>query len=214
MGRDAKKAEAIRFAKEIVLVNALVPLGMLAWDLAAGRAGANPLEFATHTTGMLALVFAVLSLAVTPLRKITGAPWLAPLRRPVGLLAFFYATLHLLCYVWFDKLFDAGAVVADVALRPFIAVGMATWLAMVPLAVTSTDGMLKRLGGKRWRRLHRLNYAIGAGGALHFWMLVKADWRLPLAFFAAVGLVLGYRVYASLADRRRRAATRGRPEPT
>jgi DMSO/TMAO reductase YedYZ heme-binding membrane subunit len=200
-----RRGETVRFAKEIVVVNAFVPLAMLGWDLASGRAGANPLEFATHTTGMLALIFVVLSLAVTPVRRVSGATWIAPLRRMVGLLAFTYGTLHLCCYVWFDKGFSVLAVVDDVAKRPFIAVGMATWLAMVPLAVTSTDAMLKRVGGKTWRRLHRLNYAIGLGAVLHFWMLVKADWRLPLAFFVAVALLLGFRVAAALRDRQRRA---------
>jgi sulfoxide reductase heme-binding subunit YedZ len=197
MAQKTRKGETVALAKDIVLVNALVPLGMLIYDLLSESAGANPLEFATHTTGMLALLFAVLSIAVTPLRRLTGATWIAPLRRMVGLLAFFYATIHLLCYVWFDKSFYAAAVVEDVAKRPFIAVGMATWLAMVPLAVTSTDGMLKRLGGKAWRRLHKLNYAIGLGGVLHFWMLVKADWRLPLAFFVSVVLLLGYRALSA-----------------
>ena len=198
MSDKKRKGDAVQLAKEVVLVCAVVPLALLAWDLATGRAGANPLEFATHTTGMLALIYCVLSLAVTPLRKLTGAPWVAPLRRMVGVLAFLYASIHLVCYVWFDKGFDGVAVAEDVWNRPFVAVGMATWLAMVPLAVTSTDAMLKRLGGRAWRRLHRLNYAIGLGGALHFWMLVKADWRLPLAFAAVLALLLGYRVVAAL----------------
>lgn len=183
----------VEFTKRVTVVNAFVPLAMLVWDLAAGRAGANPLEFATHTTGMLALVFVVLSLAVTPLRRVTGFQWLAQHRRPVGLVAFLYALLHLLCYVWFDKAFDVAAVAADTVKRPFIAVGMATLMMMVPLAATSTDGMIKRIGGKRWRLLHRLNYAIGVGAALHFFLLVKADVRLPIAFIVAVALLLGFR---------------------
>ncbi len=184
----------VEFTKRVTLVNALVPLGLLVWDLAAGRAGANPLEFATHTTGMLALVFVVLSLAVTPLRRVTGLQWLAQHRRMIGLVAFLYAVLHLLCYVWFDKAFDAAAVAADTVKRPFVAVGMATLLMMMPLAATSTNGMIKRLGGKRWRRLHRLNYAIGTGAALHFFLLVKADVRLPIAFVVVVVVLLGFRL--------------------
>jgi len=183
----------VEFSKRVVFLNALVPLVMLGWDLAARRAGANPLEFATHTTGMLALVFIVLSLAVTPLRRVTGYQWLAQHRRMVGLFAYFYAVIHLLCYVWFDKAFDVEAVIYDTIKRPFILVGMATVLMMTPLAITSTNAMTKRLGGKRWRRLHRLNYAIGVGGALHFFMLVKADTRLPIAFFVAVAILLSFR---------------------
>lgn len=206
MAQTRRKGEAVALAKDIVLLNALFPLGMLIFDLLSESAGANPLEFATHTTGMLALLFAVLSIAVTPLRRLTGVSWIAPLRRSVGLLAFLYATIHLLCYVWFDKSFAAAAVVEDVAKRPFIAVGMAAWLAMAPLAVTSTDRMLKRLGGKAWRRLHKLNYVIALGGVLHFWLLVKADWRLPLGFFVAIVLLLGYRALAAARDRQRKAS--------
>jgi sulfoxide reductase heme-binding subunit YedZ len=183
----------VEFSKRVVFVNALVPLAMLGWDLGSGRAGANPLEFATHTTGMLALVFVMLSLAVTPLRRVTGYQWLAQHRRMVGLFAYFYAVLHLLCYVWFDKTFDLAAVVSDTLKRPFILVGMAAVLMMTPLAITSTNAMIKRLGGKRWRMLHRLNYAVGVCGAVHFFMLVKADTRLPVALFVAVAILLGFR---------------------
>ncbi len=191
----------IKFYKLVVFVNALVPLALLGWDWRGGRLGANPLDFVTRTTGTLTLVFLVLTLAVTPLRKWTGANWLVRLRRMLGLYAFFYGALHLLCYVWFDKWFDAAAVAQDVARRRFILVGVLAFASLVPLAVTSTDRMIKRLGGKRWQKLHRLTYLAAAAGVVHYYLLVKSDVRKPLAFAAAVALLLGYRLFASYSKR-------------
>jgi sulfoxide reductase heme-binding subunit YedZ len=191
----------IKFYKLLVFVNALVPLALAGWDWRRGRLGANPLDFVTRTTGTLTLVFLVLTLAVTPLRKWTGANWLVRLRRMVGLYAFFYGALHLACYVWFDKWFDLAAIAEDVARRRFILVGVLAFTSMVPLAVTSTDRMIKRLGGKRWQKLHRLTYLAAAAGVLHYYLLVKADVRKPLAFAALVAALLGYRLFASRAKR-------------
>jgi sulfoxide reductase heme-binding subunit YedZ len=115
----------------------------------------------------------------------------------LGLYAFFYGALHLLCYVWFDKWFDAAAIAQDVARRRFILVGVLAFTSLVPLAITSTDKMIKRLGGKRWQKLHRLTYVAAAAGVLHYYLLVKSDVRKPLAFAALVALLLGYRLYAS-----------------
>ncbi len=143
---------------------------------------------------MLALVFLALSLAVTPARKLLGQPWLARFRRTLGLFGFAYATLHLLTYVWFDKGFRLHAIVQDVGRRPFITIGMASFLLLVALAATSPSSVIKRLGGRRWTRLHRLAYLTAAGGALHYYLLVKADTRPPLAFAAALAVLLGYRV--------------------
>jgi sulfoxide reductase heme-binding subunit YedZ len=151
----------------------------------------------TRTTGTLTLVFLVLTLAVTPLRKWTGAQWLVRLRRMLGLYAFFYGALHLTAYVWFDKSFDAAAIAQDVARRRFILVGFLAFASMVPLAVTSTDRMIKRLGGKRWQKLHRLVYLSAVAGVVHYYLLVKSDLRKPLLFAALVALLLGYRAYAS-----------------
>lgn len=187
----------IKFNKALVFINCLVPLALLGWDAMRGQLGANPLEFVTRTTGTLTLVFLLLSLAVTPARKLTGAQWLIKFRRMLGLYAFFYGLLHFLTYVWFDKFFDARAVLADIPQRPFIAVGMASFFLMIPLAVTSTNGMIKRLGGKRWARLHKLVYATAIGGVLHYYMLVKADTRKPLVFAAVLALLLGYRLFAA-----------------
>jgi len=189
----------IKFYKLLLFVNALAPLALLGWDWRRGQLGANPLDFVTRTTGTLTLVFLVLTLAVTPLRRLTGANWLVRLRRMAGLYAFFYGALHLLAYVWFDKWFDAGAVAQDVARRRFILVGMLAFASMVPLAVTSTDRMIKRLGGKRWQKLHRLTYLAAAAGVVHYYLLVKSDTRKPLAFAAVVALLLGYRAYAAYA---------------
>jgi DMSO/TMAO reductase YedYZ heme-binding membrane subunit len=189
----------IRFYKLLLFVNALVPLALLGWDWRGGRLGANPLDFVTRTTGTLALVFLVLTLAVTPLRKWTGVQWLVRLRRMLGLYAFFYGALHLTAYVWFDKSFDVAAIAQDVTRRWFILVGVLAFASMVPLAVTSTDRMIKRLGGKRWQKLHRLTYLSAAAAAFHYYLLVKSDVRKPLLFAAAVALLLGYRAYVSYA---------------
>lgn len=185
----------IKFYKVVVFVNSLVPLALMAWDWAQGKLGANPVEFLTRTTGMLTLVFLLISLAVTPLRKLTGVQWLIQFRRMLGLYAFFYGFLHLVTYVWFDRAFNLGGTVADVYARPFIAVGMLSFLLMVPLAVTSTKKWIKRLGGRRWARLHRLVYAAAAGGVIHFWMLVKSDTRLPLRFAFVLAVLLGARLF-------------------
>ena len=187
----------IKFYKLVLFVNALVPLLLLGLDWRGGRLGANPLDFLTRTTGTLTLVFLVLTLAVTPLRKLTGAQWLVRLRRMLGLYAFFYGALHLLTYLWFDKAFDFGAIAEDVARRRFILVGVLALTSMVPLAVTSTDKMIKRLGGKRWQKLHRLTYVSAVAGVLHYYLLVKSDTRKPLAFAASVAVLLAYRAYVS-----------------
>lgn len=182
-----------RFTKLVLFVNSLVPLGLLLSDVYRRRVGANPLEFVTRTTGMLTLVFLMISLAVTPLRKITGANWLVKFRRMLGLFAFFYGFLHLVTYVAFDRFFNLPTIPSDVVKRPFITVGMAAFFLMVPLAITSTDKMVKRLG-KRWGRLHRVVYAAGALGVFHYWLLVKSDTRIPLTFAFIFAVLLGYRL--------------------
>ena len=185
-----------RFAKLVLLVNALVPLGLLLTDVYRKRVGANPLEFVTRTTGILTLVFLLISLAMTPVRRITGLNWLTRFRRMLGLFAFFYGSLHLMTYVAFDRFFHLTTIPGDVAKRPFIAIGMTAFFLMVPLAITSTDKMVKRLGGKRWIRLHRIVYLSGAFGVLHYYMLVKSDVRPPLTFAFVLALLLGFRLFA------------------
>ena len=184
----------MKFPKLVVFINALVPLVLLLSDLYRKRVGPNPLEFATRTTGMLTLVFLCLALAVTPLRKIFGVNALVKFRRMLGLFAFFYGSLHLLTYVWFDRQFHLLSTIEDIGKRPFILAGMTAFVLMVPLAITSTNKMVKRLGGKTWARLHRLVYFAAIAGVIHFWMLVKSDTSLPLTFAFIVLFLLGYRV--------------------
>jgi sulfoxide reductase heme-binding subunit YedZ len=199
----------IKFTRFVLFMNGLVPAALLAWDAYQRKLGANPIEFATRATGVLALVFLFVTLAVTPLRKLTGANWVVKLRRQVGLYAFFYACLHLLTYVWFDKFFGAREIAADVWARPFITIGMASFLLLVPLAATSTQGMIKRLGGKRWAKLHKLTYVAAAGGVIHFYMGVKADTTIPLLFAVALALLLGYRWVRSRMDATPKGETLG-----
>jgi sulfoxide reductase heme-binding subunit YedZ len=183
-----------RFTQFVIFVNCLVPFLLLVWDGYHNKLGANPLDFITHATGKLALVFLLISLAVTPVRKFTGWNQIIKYRRMLGLYAFFYAALHLLTYVWFDNFFDLKTIVQETIKRPFIAVGMLGFLLMVPLAVTSTNGMIKRLGGRRWSRLHQSIYLVVILGVVHYWMLVKADIRQPLLFAGVLALLLGYRI--------------------
>ena len=184
----------LQFAKVVVFVNSLIPLVLLFWDLYFKKVGPNPLEFATHTTGMLTLVFLLLTVAITPVRKLFGINSLVKTRRMIGLFAFFYGTLHLITYLWFDRELNITSVIADVGRRRFILVGMAAFLLMVPLAITSTNRMVKRLGGKAWARLHRLVYLAAILGVVHFWMLVKSDIRLPLTFGFILALLLAHRL--------------------
>jgi sulfoxide reductase heme-binding subunit YedZ len=184
----------VRFIKLVVFVNSLVPLVLLLWDLYRKRVGPNPLQFVTTTTGMLTLIFLSLTVAITPLRKIFSINSLVKIRRMLGLFAFFYGALHLLTYIWFDRLFNFISVGQDVVRRPFILAGMVAFVLMVPLAITSTNKMVKRLGGKRWAKLHRLVYLSAIAGVVHFWMLVKSDIRLPLTFAFIVLFLLGYRL--------------------
>ena len=193
-----------RFAKFVLFVNGLVPLALLLWDVWRKQVGANPLEFVTRTTGMLTLVFLFLTLAISPLRRITGLNWLIKFRRMLGVFAFFYGSLHLLTYVAFDRFFRLSTIPGDVAGRRFIAVGMLAFFLMLPLAITSTDAMVKRLGGKRWARLHRVVYAAAILGVLHFYMLVKSDVRMPLTFAFLLAVLLGFRIFAKYHQARTR----------
>lgn len=185
-----------RFPKLVLLINSLVPLGLLLWDVWRKQVGANPLEFVTRTTGMLTLVFLFLTLAVSPLRRITGLNWLVRFRRMLGLLAFFYGFLHLMTYLAFDRFFHLTTIPGDIAARRFIAVGMAAFFLMLPLAITSTDKMVKRLGGKQWIRLHRLAYVAAILGVAHYYLLVKSDVRRPFTFAFVLAVLLGFRLFA------------------
>jgi len=187
-----------RFSKLLLFINGVVPLVLLLWDVYRKQVGVNPLEFVTRTTGMLTLVFLMLTLAVSPLRSVFRLNALIKFRRMLGLFAFFYGFLHLMTYIAFDRYFNIKSVPADIASRPFIAIGMAAFFLMLPLAITSTNKMVKRLGGKRWNKLHRLVYVAGIAGVLHFWLLVKSDVRLPLTFGFILLLLIAHRLLVKL----------------
>lgn len=189
----------VKFNKILILVNAIIPLALLSYDGYRGELGANPVEFFLRTTGVLALIFLMVTLAVTPLRKLFGLNSLIKYRRMLGVFAFFYASIHLITYSIFDKGLNIFAIVSDVGQRPFIAIGMFAFLMLIPLAVTSTNGMLKRIGGKNWVRLHRLTYVVAILGGIHFWMIVKSDVFYPAIFALVLTLLLGYRVLTSRA---------------
>lgn len=192
--------------KVLVFLLCLVPLILLLYDLFFGRLSANPINDITLRTGIWTLRLLMLTLAVTPLRRLTGWSSLMRFRRMLGLFAFFYATLHFLTYLVIDQFFAWDQIVKDVAKRPFITVGFGTLLLLIPLAVTSTKKMIRRLGGKRWQRLHRLIYAAGIGGVIHYLWLVKADTARPLAYGALLSLLLGIRVWFAVKQRWRRAS--------
>jgi DMSO/TMAO reductase YedYZ heme-binding membrane subunit len=187
----------IRFGKLLLLVNGAVPLALLGWDSIHHRLGANPQNFIILTTGMSALVFLILTMAVTPLRKVFGWNWLLPFRRMLGLYAFFYACAHFLFFFSLDRSFSLAGTLSEMAKRKYLIAGSTGLLLMVPLAATSTNGMIKRLGGKRWRTLHRLAYVAAIAGATHYYMQVKADVRQPLVFAGVLAVLLGYRLIAS-----------------
>ncbi len=195
----------IGFAKFVLLVNGLVPGALLLWDAYHGQAGANPVNYAIRTTGLLALIFLSLSLLVTPLRKITGLNWLFHFRRLLGLYAFFYALAHFSIFFVLDRELNVRDTFSEMVNRPYLIVGSLGLLAMAPLAATSTNYMIKRLGSKRWQALHRLAYVAAIAGVVHFHMLVKSDIRLPVAYGSLVGILLGYRAVGFSLRRSRKA---------
>jgi sulfoxide reductase heme-binding subunit YedZ len=201
-------AKTVGVLKAIVFVLALVPLGRLAAGAVffPDSLGANPAEFITRSLGDWTLRFLLITLAITPLRKLSGWHWLASFRRMFGLYAFFYCLVHLSSYVSFDWVFDVEAILKDIVKRPFITVGFTALVLLVPLAVTSTNRMVQRLGAKRWLALHRLVYVIAPLGVLHFWWMVKRDITEPAIYAVILAALLAYRVAAKLKDRRRRAA--------
>lgn len=182
------------YGKPLVFCVSLLPLVWLCWLAWQDRLGANPVETLSHRTGDWSLRFLLLTLAVTPLRRLSGWKWLLKFRRMLGLFAFFYVCLHLGVYLIFDQFFDPSAILEDIAKRPYITVGFAGFLLLIPLAATSTNGMIKRLG-RNWQRLHRLVYLIGMLGVVHYWWLVKADISEPLLYAGLLTMLLGYRAW-------------------
>lgn len=187
-------ARWITILKLLVFGVCLVPFGDLLHAALTDGLGANPIEKITRTTGYWTLSLLLVTLTVTPARKLTGLPWLGRLRRMLGLFAFFYGSLHFLTYLAIDQFFDFGAIIKDVAKRPYITVGFPAFVLMIPLAVTSTDAMIRRLGGKTWRNLHKSIYLIATAGVVHFWWLVKKDLSQPRTFAALLVLLLLFRV--------------------
>jgi sulfoxide reductase heme-binding subunit YedZ len=184
----------VRWFKPIVFIACLGPLARLGWKASMGLLGANPIEVITHSTGDWTIRFLLVTLAITPLRKLTNQLWLIRYRRLFGLFAFFYATLHFLTYIWLDKFFAVHEMLADVAKRRFITVGFTGFVLLIPLALTSTKGWIRRLGGKRWQALHRLIYLRAIAGVIHYWWLVKADISKPAQYAFILSLLLGYRI--------------------
>ena len=198
----------IRALKVLAFLLCLGPAFVLTWKGFHGRLGANPIDVITRTTGRWTLTFLLITLSVTPVRRIARMAWLVRFRRMLGLFAFFYGSAHLMTYVWLDKFFDVHDMLHDIAKRRFITAGLTAWALMLPLALTSTSGWIRRLGGKRWQRLHRLIYFSAAAGVIHFVWLVKADLRRPLTYGAVLAALLGFRLTMWI-----RTRLRARPAP-
>lgn len=190
-----------------VLVGALVPLFAIGLRAVRGTLGANPVADVLNQLGLLALVFLLASLAATPLKQLLGLTWPVRIRRLLGLLAFFYATLHLLTYVAIDRFGELSTLLEDLLARPFIAVGFLAWLLLLPLALTSTRGSIKRLGFRGWKRLHQLSYLAGLLAVVHFALRVKIDLGEPLTYGAILAALLGLRLFGWLGKARRSAST-------
>ena len=201
-----------------------MPFVWLAWSLYTGNVGADPLNEITHETGLWALRFLCVTLAVTPLRRLTGWNAAVRFRRMVGLFAFFYGTVHLLIFIVFDRLATlnfpslvelrtfgllATSIGGEIVKRPYINVGFISWVCMLLLAATSTSGMVRRMGGKRWQALHRLVYAAAVAGVLHYWWLVKADVSRPQIYALVVAALLAIRIWWALSKRQRRPSRSG-----
>jgi len=184
-----------RLGKALVFAACLVPLALLLWRGFNAGLGANPIEAITHATGDWTLRFLLITLAITPLRRLSGWNRVIGFRRMLGLFAFFYGTLHLFTYLWLDKFFAWSDILHDIPRRPFITVGFSAFVLLVPLALTSTATSIRRLGGRRWRALHRLIYVAALFGVIHYWWLVKADTTLPATYLSILALLFAVRLW-------------------
>ena len=191
-----------KWSKPVVFLLCLFPLAGLGWRALHAELTANPIEFITHATGDWTLRFLVITLCITPFRKILQIPELVRFRRMLGLFAFFYACLHFTTYIWLDKFFDLSEMWKDIAKRKYITVGFSAFLLLIPLAVTSTAGWIRRLGGKRWQMLHRLIYFSASLGVIHYYWLVKSAVIRPLTYGAIVAILLLWRLFASLSKKK------------
>ncbi|HVC20213.1 MAG TPA: protein-methionine-sulfoxide reductase heme-binding subunit MsrQ [Vicinamibacterales bacterium] len=193
-----------RVGKPLVFLTALAPTGWIIWEGVTDNLTANPIQELEHQTGLWLLRFLCITLAVTPLRRLTGWNDLIRFRRMLGLFAFYYGCLHFLTYFCLDQFFNLRAIMADIVKRPYITVGFTGFVLMIPLAVTSTAAMIRRLGGRRWQLLHRLIYVSAVAGVIHYWWSVKADIRSPERYAIAVAVLLGFRLlYAAVKSRQR-----------
>jgi methionine sulfoxide reductase heme-binding subunit len=199
-----------KWTKVLVFALCLVPLAVLVWKGFQNELGANPVEFIEHWTGDWTIRFLILTLCITPFRKLLHVPQLIRFRRMLGLFAFFYVCLHFSTWIWLDRFFNLSDMWADVLKRRFITVGFAGFVLLIPLAITSTKGWIRRLGGKRWQLLHRAIYLSAIAGVIHYYWQVKSDERKPLQYAAVVGALLLWRLGAWLYKRRQRPATDNR----
>jgi sulfoxide reductase heme-binding subunit YedZ len=182
-----------KYLKPLIFVLCLVPLLRLGWKVLNSALGANPVQVITFSTGTWTLVFLLVTLSITPLRKLTRQYWLIQYRRMLGLFAFFYGCLHFTTYIWLDQFFDLHSIYKDVLKRPFITAGFTAFVLMIPLAITSTQKAIRKLG-KRWQRLHRLIYASAIAGVVHYIWLVKKDVRVPEIYAGILAILLLFRV--------------------
>src|SRR6202048_4920320 len=190
-----------KWSKPVVFLLCLLPLATLGWQALHGELTANPIEFSTHATGDLTLRFLVITLCVSPFRKILHLPELIRFRRMLGLFTFFYACLHFTTYIWLDKFFDLSEMWKDIAKRKYITVGFTAFLLLIPLAVTSTAGWIRRLGGKGWQMLHRLIYFSAALGVIHYYWLVKSAVITPPTYGVIVAGFFLWRLFTSFAQK-------------
>jgi sulfoxide reductase heme-binding subunit YedZ len=187
----------INFNKAIIFFNGIIPFILLAWDGFNQKLGANPQEFIIHTTGSCTIIFLLLTLSISPLRKITGWHTLTRYRRMLGLFAFFYISLHFLSYGWFNKFFNVGKILEDIFKRQFIFIGLISFLILLALAITSSNRMVKRLGGQRWKKLHWYVYPATVLGVIHYWMSVKLDTSRPTIYMTILIILLAYRYFSA-----------------
>ena len=214
MRNSIRRFLATKWAKVLFFTISLVPVLLTGWRAYQGDLTANPVEFLQHRTGDWTLRFLIFTLCMTPFRKLLDLPELIRFRRMLGLFAFFYVCLHFLTYLGPDQAFDVAGMLKDVAKRPFITAGFAAFVLLIPLALTSTAGWIRRLGGKRWQALHRSIYACAILGVIHYYWLVKSDIRKPLFYGVLVGILLAWRLANWLFKRKAPALARTTPVRT
>ena len=187
-------APAVQRVKWALIAAGMLPLLRLIVGFFNNQLGANPIELITRSTGTWTLVGLAITLSITPLRRLLNWPWLVRLRRTTGLLAFFYACMHFTTYIWFDRFFDVNDIIKDIYKRPFITVGFAAFVLLIPLAVTSNNAMIKKIGAKLWQRIHYLVYVIAILGVIHYWWLVKKDLTQPIIYACVFALLFALRI--------------------